>query len=213
MLQHTLIVGTTGSGKSYLECMMVRRLVADHSARLVLVDPKRTELWEFADGPDTIAYSDDPQGHYDAIVRAYDQMNMRFGKMKREHQREYDGLPLYVFIDEAGALMNDKRHRKAYTEMLGNIAMMGRSARVFIVWATQVPTRQNVPNEIRDNFPNKVVLRLDGMSRARYVFDCEPQGGFAQLPRYGQGYVRTPDMIEGPRRMDVGYGMLAALGM
>lgn len=213
MLDHTLIVGTTGSGKSYLEGMMIRRMLAGHSARLVLVDPKRTELWEWAEEPDVVAYSDDPQGHYDAIVRAYDQMNLRFDRMRRDHVKVYDGLPLYVFIDEAGALMNDKRHRKSYVEMLGNIAMMGRSARVFLVWATQVPTRQNVPNEVRDNFTNKVVLRLDVMGRARYVFGCEPEGGFAQLPRYGQGYVRTPDMLDGPRRMDVGTGMLKALGM
>lgn len=213
MLDHTLIVGTTGSGKSYLEGMMIRRMLAGDGTTLVLVDPKRTELWEWADDPRTVAYSDTPQGHYDAIVRAYDQMNMRFGRMRRERAREYGGAPLCVFVDEAGALMNDRRHRRAYVEMLGNIAMMGRAARVFLVWATQVPTRQNVPNEVRDNFPNKVVLRLDVMGRARYVFGCEPEGGFAQLPRYGEGYVRTPDMLEGPRRMAVGDGMLGALGM
>lgn len=211
MLQHTLVCGTTGSGKSYLENMMVEQMAKGHRARLVLIDPKRTELWQWAGSPDTIAYSDNPSSHYDAIIRAYDQMNLRFSSMRSKGQREYDGLPLYVFVDEAGALMNDHKHKKAYTEMLGNIAMMGRSARVFIVWCTQVPTRQNIPNEIRDNMPNKVCLRLDMQDRARFVFGNGYE--FGPLPRVGYGYVRTPDMLDGPRKMAVDGDMLRALGM
>lgn len=209
MLQHTLMVGTTGSGKSYLERMMIDRM--GDQAQLVLIDPKRTELWDYERRDNTLAYSDCPSGHYDAVIRAYNAMNERFEDMRRRRIREWDGLPLYVFVDEAGALMNDRKHRRAYTEMLGNVAMMGRSARVFIVWCTQVPTRQNIPNEIRDNMTNKICLRLDDMDRARFVMGSGHSYG--PLPRVGQAYVRTPDMIDGPRKMRVDDAMLEALGM
>lgn len=209
MLQHTLIVGTTGSGKSYLERMMIDRMAG--KCRLILIDPKRTELWDYEQHEETLFYADCPTRHYDAIIRAYDQMNSRFEDMRKRHLREWDGLPLYVFIDEAGALMNDRRHRRAYVEMLGNVAMMGRSARVFIVWCTQVPTKQCIPNEISDNLPCKVCLRLDTPNRARFVFGFGHQYG--ELPRHGYGYVKTPDILGDPRKMEVGDEMLAALGM
>jgi S-DNA-T family DNA segregation ATPase FtsK/SpoIIIE len=205
MLQHTLIVGTTGSGKSYTEHLIIDRMVADRSAQLVLVDPKRMELVDYAECDLTSKYADNPSTIYEAIVHAYDTTMVRFDSMRRDRVKEWQYLPLYVFVDEMGALMNDPRHRKQYGTMLGDIAMMGRAARVFLVLCTQIPTRENLPNSIRDNMTNKVCLRLDDSSRARYVLGPGSSRWYEDLPRIGKAYVRTPDMIERPERIDVDY--------
>ena len=201
MLQHTLIVGTTGSGKSWLVNMIIEKLHGDDAARFIFIDPKRVELKKWKGGADCIAYAKDESGYRDAIVRAYDLMQLRFDKMEEEDVTEYQGPPVYVFVDEMGVLMNgSSRDRRMYGSLLGDIAMAGRAAKVFLVLCTQLPTRENLPNSIRDNMTNKVVLRLDDMGRARFVLG----GGSAigDLPRYGVGYVKTPDMMH-PRRMDV----------
>lgn len=211
MLQHTLIVGTTGAGKSYLENAMIDKMMERHDAQFVMLDPKRTELWDYApaDGVDVLKYADTPADFYDAIMYAHTMMMMRFDKMKSKHIKEWDGMPIYVVVDEMGALMNDRRHKKAYAELLGNIGMMGRAAKVFMILCTQVPTRQNVPNEIRDNMTNKVVLRLDDMSRARFVLGSGMSEYIGPLPRYGYGYVKTPDM-DRPEKLDTD-GIIKAL--
>lgn len=198
MLQHTLIVGTTGSGKSWLENKLIERLHEDKAAQFILIDPKRVELKRWKGGPDCLAYAKDESGYRDAIVRAYDHMQLRFDQMEESDLTEYDGDPIYVVVDEMGVLMNgSSRDRRMYGSMLGDIAMAGRAARVFLVLCTQLPTRENLPNSIRDNMTNKVVLRLDDMGRARFVLG----GGSAvgELPRYGAGYVKTPDMMHAQR--------------
>ncbi|MDD6567005.1 MAG: FtsK/SpoIIIE domain-containing protein [Parafannyhessea umbonata] len=213
MLQHTLIVGTTGAGKSYTERLILDRLVADKLSTFVLVDPKRVELADYAEGMNKrskcMAHAEDPSETYDAITSVYTQMMMRFDAMKRGKVREWEYGPLYLFVDEMGAIMNDHRHRKMYAEMIGNITMMGRAARVFCVLATQVPTRENIPNSIRDNMTNKVCLRLDNPSRARYVFG--PGFEFEQLPRVGKCYVQTPDILGAPKRVEVGDELMRVL--
>lgn len=201
VLQHTLVVGTTGSGKSWLVNRIIEKLHESESARFILIDPKRVELKRWKTGADCIAYAKDESGYRDAILRAYDLMQLRFDKMEDEDEVEYQGDPVYVVVDEMGVLMNgSSRDRKLYGSLLGDIAMAGRAARVFLLLCTQIPTRENLPNSIRDNMTNKVVLRLDDMGRARFVLG----GGsaVADLPRYGAGYVKTPDMMH-PKRLTV----------
>ena len=201
MLSHTLIVGTTGSGKSYTERLIIDRLVKER-AQLALVDPKMVELVDYSGYDYTYGYSDNASDTHSLIVKVYAEMMMRFDSMKEKHVKEWDGKPLYLFVDEMGALMNDHRHRKEYGELLGDIGMMGRAARVFLVLCTQIPTRENIPNSIRDNMVNKVVLRLDDMARARFVLGTGTGQYLEDLPRIGKCYVKTPDMGR-PERADV----------
>ena len=194
MLDTTLIVGTTGSGKSYAEHKILDRICSQKSGQFILIDPKLVELCDYMDSPLCDRYADATGSTYAAIMHAYDVMNTRLRSMRHDHVKEWRYLPLYVFVDEMGALMNDSAHRKQYGEVLGDVAMKGRAARVFLVLCTQLPTRENLPNSIRDNMTNKVVLRLDDMSRARYVFGPGSNRWVSDLPRYGKCFVRTPDM-------------------
>ena len=74
---------------------------------------------------------------------------------------------------------------------------------------TQVPIRRKILNEIRDSMTNKVVLRLDDMSRARFVLGTGMSDYIGALPRYGFGYVKTPDM-DRPEKLDTD-GIIKAL--
>lgn len=201
MLQHTLIVGTTGAGKSYAERKIISDLLDGKKAQVILVDPKMMELIDFEGNPMCVMHAGNPSETHDAILRAYSEMKMRFDSMKQRKIREWDSLPLYLFVDEMGALMNDHRHRREYGEVIGDITMMGRAARVFCILCTQVPTRENLPNSIRDNMTNKVCMRLDDSSRARFVLGTGNGGCYEDLPRHGKCYVKTPDMLR-PERID-----------
>lgn len=194
MLESTLIVGTTGSGKSYLLNKILDKQERDRSAAWVLIDPKRVELFDRTDSTRCLKYAEDDASAMAAITWAYTQMQVRIDRMRSERMRETDEKPLYIIIDEFALIMRDRKRRAAYGSILSDICVMGRAAHVFVVGCTQVPTRQNVPTEIIDNINSKVVLRMDDMSRARYVFGPGTAGNIGRLPRHGYGYVRTPDM-------------------
>lgn len=202
MLQHTLIVGTTGSGKSYTEHLIIDKIISEKFGTLILVDPKKMELCDYDGAPSTLQYADNATDIHSALIHAYDLMMIRFSEMKKKHQKTCEEPPVYVFVDEMGALMNDHKHRKQYGEILGDITMMGRAARVFAVLCTQIPTRENLPNSIRDNMVNKVCLRLDDVSRAHFILGNGANDIYEQLPKIGYGYVKTPDMYQ-PEKISI----------
>jgi len=201
MLASTLIVGTTGSGKSYFLNQILTKQAEDHSAMWVLIDPKRVELhkWTKSHPHNVLYYADSTGDFFAAVSCAYTQMMIRLDVMQQRGVKETDEAPIYVVVDEMALLMADSQHRKSYGEMLGKIAVIGRAAHVFVIACTQVPTRKNLPNELVDNITNSVVLRLRDMSRARYVFG--PGFDFSHLPKYGVGYIMTT-FDDQPRRMD-----------
>lgn len=197
MLQHTMIVGTTGAGKSHLEKRLVDSMVARGDSRLVLVDPKRVELGRYRGLECVESYARTERDIDDACTHAYDSMMMRFAAMDADGVEEYQGSPMYVIVDEMQFLTRSKALRNA-VERLSSIAFMGRSARVSLLLCTQLPTVKGIPGNLVDNMVNKVVLRLPNQSRSMYAFG--PGYHFDQLPRYGVGYVLTPDIMSGPRK-------------
>lgn len=201
MLASTIIVGTTGSGKSYFLNQILSKQAEENSAMWVLIDPKRVELhkWSKTNPNNVMYYADSTDDFFAAVSFAYSQMMIRLDIMQQHGLKETEEKPIYVVVDEMALLMSDRKHSKAYGEMLGKIAVIGRAARVFVIACTQVPTRKNLPNELVDNITNSIVLRLRDMSRARYVFG--PGYDFAHLPKYGVGYIMTV-FDDQPQRMN-----------
>ena len=202
MLASTLIVGTTGSGKSYFLNQILSKQAEENSAMWVLIDPKRVELhkWTKSHAQNVLYYADNTSDFYVAVNAAYSQMMIRLDVMQQKGITETDEKPIYVVVDEMALLMSDRKHAKSYGEMLGKIAVIGRAAHVYVIACTQVPTRKSLPNELVDNITNSVVLRLRDMSRARYVFG--PGFDFTgHLPAYGVGYLMST-FDDQPRRMD-----------
>lgn len=196
--QHTIIAGTTGAGKTHLERRILDKIIADKSAQLILIDPKMFELSEYEDSPAVIDYACTAQQIDDAVVHAYDTMMCRCRQMRKDKEHAWHGSPLYVFVDEMLALTSDKQLKNA-VKRLGQIAFLGRAPKVFIIICTQLPTRRTLPETLVSNINDKVCLRLDNQSRAQYLFG--PGHGYDTLPKYGEGYIYTPEIIDGkPRR-------------
>jgi DNA segregation ATPase FtsK/SpoIIIE-like protein len=199
MLQHTLIAGVTGSGKSYLETQIIIPKLIESGADLILIDPKMVELVDFR--KQALMYANNDSAAHDAVSFAYDLMMQRFGKMADEGVKESNERPLYLIVDEMAALMADKKHAKSYSTYFSKIALLGRSAHVFLILCTQAPTRKNLPEGVKDNVNWRVMLRQEDTSRYVYVLG-KGANDLAPLPLYGEAYVMTPKMIA-PRRMTV----------
>lgn len=186
MLGHTLIAGDTGSGKSWTENKIVKKLIEQES-ELILIDPKKLELEEYK--PHALIYADEPHDISAAIRTAYAKMHARIMDTKSKGLKEYTGKPLYIVIDEMLPITMNKDFAKDGTlYYIEQIAILGRAARIFLIICTQKATRKSIPDMVKTCFYTRICLRQFDKRDYRYVLDenVEP---LREL--YGECYIRT----------------------
>jgi hypothetical protein len=134
MIHHMITGGLTGRGKSELMKSIGYQLSGDH-ARIVLIDMKHEEGVGSLNGiPGQVGpVVSDIKGARRALFWVWQQVVERF-KQKKNHGA-YEGVPIYVFIDEFGKATCDK----AIEWMLYIIATQGRAVGVRIIGSEQKP--------------------------------------------------------------------------
>ena len=184
---HLLIAGATGSGKSVvingLIHTILHRLPGGHGgAQMVLIDPKRVELIQWARVPHT----EDVPGSV-SIAEAMELTEQRYRTMQAERVRKYTGPDLYVIIDEFADLMTTQA--RTVKPLIQRLAQIGRAARVHLIIGTQTPIAKILPTEIKCNFDSRIGLRARSRQDSRNIID---KPGLEKLPRYGFGVYMTP---------------------
>ena len=189
---NTLIAGVVGSGKSFTENQIIKHMLnLPERAYMVLIDPKKVELQEWKDNPHTLWYADTEDDIYDALMRVYDLMEMRFSRMKVKGLKVTNESHVFVFVDEMAFLMQSRR-KKEYVQMFSRICLLGRAARIHLILCSQVSTQDTIPATIRDNMVNIVCLKQRDDQKYRYLLGKMPSTG--ALPLIGFAYVLTPAM-------------------
>lgn len=187
---HLLIAGATGSGKSVvINGILYTALYNSPAAvELILIDPKRVELIDYAQLPHTLKYASEPGDMVQALELAMTITERRYKAMQARHMKKYDGGAVYVIIDELADLMTT--NRRQVQPLLQRLAQIGRAANVHIIAATQCPLSAVIPTPIKVNFDSRVGLRTRSRQDSRNILGV---GGCELLPRYGQGYYMTPE--------------------
>ena len=186
---NTLIAGTIGSGKSYTEKQIIDQLLRTTDSRLVLLDPKKVELHQYAANMRSMWYADNEEDIYEGLCNVYDLMDLRFERMRAAGQTASTEDHVFVFCDEMAFLMQSRRKRE-YVQMMNQIVLLGRAARIHLILCTQVATQDVIPACIRDNMTNIICLRQRDAGKYRYLLGEFP----GRLPSVGKAYVLTPDM-------------------
>ena len=191
-MMHTLIAGVTGSGKSYTEHLLINNLLGSK----IYLDPKRVELRKYRNNTDCVRYAADIEDCIDALRDACDEMENRYLAMEFDNESEYSGLPLYVIVDEAAALMDTGSSKKEATQLLYNLAFLGRAAKVYLILCTQRCTADVIPRKISVNMENKICLRQQKPIDSRELIGIPDA---SRLPKIGYCYLLTPDMRRAER--------------
>lgn len=209
MLQqpHLLIAGSTGSGKSVLiNSLIYTALYKSPSAvQLLLVDPKRVELIDFARLPHCIGYASEPDEIAALLTAAVSRMDARYKRMQAARLKTSTEADVYIIIDEFADLMTTQRAETL--PQIIRLAQLGRAARMHLIAATQRPTRDIITGQIKVNMDSRVALRCPSAQDSRNILDSN---GAELLPRYGLGYYLTPETLR-PTLIKIPYTSPAAV--
>lgn len=175
-LGHSLIVGTSGSGKSTFVHSALAGLLSvagPERLRVALVDPKRSEFTAWRGVPHLLAdIANTPAQAADLLRKLAAEVDRRgdllASKGKRDltsYNNSYQPLPyILCVIDEC----LDFADEKGVTEPLKTIARRGRSAGVILWAATQHGAAiEGLPRVVNVNLTTRFVFRVADDSAAR----------------------------------------------
>jgi hypothetical protein len=199
---HILVGGTTGSGKSEVLNVLLYGLVRIYSPaelRLLLVDPKGTELQDFTRTPHLlgeIGWGDAEA--LELLKHAVIEMQSRYEKMREEKARtiaEFNTkvsadkrLPWWVVVlDEYADLTSEPGMKKEIENELKRLAQKARAAGIHVVIATQKPSVDVISTVLRSNLPAQIALRVKSATESRVVMD---ESGAEMLNGKGDAYLK-----------------------
>ena len=192
---HTLIAGTTGSGKSVLLNGIIRELMETYipeQKKLILIDPKRVELSQYKNTEFCTAYTSDYQTAITYLDNSIALIEDRYKAMERAGTKQTTQYHLYIIIDELADLMISPAAREIKLKMQ-KILQIGRAAGVHIIAATQAPNRKIIPAELVLNFTNRIALRCLSSIESRQIINIS---GAETLPKHGKGLYLSPDGVK-----------------
>ena len=174
---HTLIAGTTGSGKSVLMQNIILSIACTNTldqARILLIDPKL--------GVDYFAFDGLPhlgggiiEEQQEAITRLNEllaEMDRRYAVLKQnkcsnifalnQKPNPTERLPcLWVIHDEFAEWMMTDDYRETVSNVVSRLGVKARAAGIFLIFAAQRPDSHVMPMQLRSNLGNRLVLRVD----------------------------------------------------
>ena len=168
---HLLIAGATGSGKSVLINSILSTALLDSPAayRLVLLDPKMTELFQWEHLPHTIRYSYEQDEMIKSLRETVEIMESRLRFLRQNGERLWTGAQVLVVIDELADLLTTNKVEVA--PLLQRIMQLGRAAGIHVIAGTQCLLASVLPTPIKVNFPAVVCLRVATKQQSRFICD------------------------------------------
>lgn len=175
---HTLIAGSTGSGKSVLMQNIILAIACTNTpaqATIVLIDPKLgVDYFAFEGLPHLQGgIIDDQERAIERLGQLVDEMNRRYAVLKENRVSNIfdlnkkpnatERLPfLWVIHDEFAEWMMTPDYADAVASIVGRLGVKARAAGISLVFAAQRPDANVMPMQLRANLGNRLVLRVDG---------------------------------------------------
>jgi len=181
-MPHTLVAGSTGSGKSVCMNAIITGLIMTKTPlelRLIMIDPKRVEL---------TPYQGIPHLYHPVIVEAdravivlkslVDEMMGRFRQLEQAgvknissyNEKMDEKMPyLVILVDELADLMLTAAGD--VERLLVRLAQLGRATGVHLVVATQRPSVDVVTGLIKANFPSRISFAVMSQIDSRTILD------------------------------------------
>ncbi len=185
-MPHLLIAGATGSGKSVCINAVLAGLLLQSTPRdlrLILVDPKRVELSNFAGLPHLLVpVVVEPEGAVASLRWAVVEMEQRYKLFagngarnitvfnERAPQLGLRPLPkIVIVIDELADLMMVAASE--IEDLICRIAQLARAVGIHLIVATQRPSADIITGLIKANIPSRVAFAVSSGVDSRVILD------------------------------------------
>jgi hypothetical protein len=180
--KHLIIAGATGYGKSAILKLIVTSLVLQQpdNVNLHLIDLKGGSAFQrFKDLKQTKSFTRDPKEAKKLLQSIQAKMNKDYAEIvdqgyediKESGRKERH----FIIIDEAADIADDS----ACMEVVTDIARRGRGAGYYLIYATQYPSSQSIPQQTKRNIPSRLCFVLDDATASNTALG---QTGAEELP-------------------------------
>lgn len=187
---HTLIAGTTGSGKSVLLNDILKRFCETYEGYCSFFDLKRVELIDYKNTAGVCSrYVSEPEDVINELDFAIWLMEGRYIDMAKKGLKKSDDYHHFLVIDELADMLTIK----GVLERLVKIGRLGRAANIHLLCCTQDPSRRNLPAQLMQNFTCCVALRCRSAIESRQIIGVP---GAELLPKYGKAIRWDADGLE-----------------
>ncbi|MDR0855065.1 MAG: hypothetical protein LBN25_01715, partial [Christensenellaceae bacterium] len=219
-LSHLLIAGATNSGKSTLAHCILQSLLYRYSPedfKLVIIDKKRISYIAYANLPHMLVKNpifkiEEISKILDYLSKEIDNRNSTFGEYGAVDLIDYNKkakksggtikkIPrIIVFIDELNDLMIEAK--RITEDYLARFALLGRSAGIHMLIATQHPSKDCISSKIISNIPGRIALRVSDHNESRLII---PSSDAKDLLGYGDMLFLNPFADEKLSRIQAAY--------
>ncbi|UUO09289.1 FtsK/SpoIIIE domain-containing protein [Blastopirellula sp. J2-11] len=175
---HTLIAGSTGSGKSVLMQNILLGIAATNTptqAEIVLIDPKQgVDYFQFENLPHLGGgiIVDDSQAitKLQSLVIEMNSRYTRFKEARANNITSYNSkvdvterMPtIWLIHDEFAEWMMVNEYKEAVSTTVQRLGVKARAAGIHLIFAAQRPDANVMPMQLRSNLGNRLILRVDG---------------------------------------------------
>jgi len=143
---HMLIVGGTGSGKTYFSKQVVAKILKYEDCDMIVCDYKGDQDFSFLDGKEKFYRFDDCKNGVDEFETAF---------RKRQSGEDQSRKPNYLFFDEWASFIasfSTKKEGDEYKNKIANLMRLGRSFGFFVILTMQRADASFFSEGSRDNF-------------------------------------------------------------
>jgi S-DNA-T family DNA segregation ATPase FtsK/SpoIIIE len=188
-MPHGLVAGSTQSGKSVCIASIIVSLISRNKpdeVKLMLIDPKKVDLQQFADLPHLVTpIIDETNVANEALKWMVKEMENRYDVLKRfkavnvvDYNERRSDLPNYikmprivVIVEEASDLLLSGGSE--IEESILKLTQKSRAVGIHILLATQRPSADILKGSIKANIPTRFAFRVPSSTDSSVVLDMD----------------------------------------
>jgi len=186
-MPHGLVAGSTQSGKSVCIASIIASIIYKNKpdqVKLLLIDPKKVDLQQFADIPHLITpIIDDSKVAIESLKWAVIEMERRYDVLKkfksinvkdyyerRVNDPEFEAMPrIVIIVEEASDLLINGGPE--VEEQILRLTQKSRAVGIHLILATQRPSADIIKGSIKANIPTRFAFRVPSSTDSMVVLD------------------------------------------
>lgn len=171
---HTLIAGTTGSGKSVANHNFIINCILRKDVDLYLSDPKQIEFSIYKNHEAVKYLATSYRSTVSMLDKLIDVMNVRLVLLKKYQKTSVKEIPyikkIVVIIDEISDLMLQDKSGDFKKKLL-QLAQKCRAVGMYLIISTQRPSAKIISGDIKANFLARIACRVASKIDSKIILD------------------------------------------